>query len=74
MKLSAADSVEFEKSGVGRVKFVGGSGDLCWKTDGVEKLIGECRMNAVKAFTSVVREPGMGGAKNTGGFNADVLG
>ena len=41
MELSAADSVEFEKSGVGRVKFVGGSGDLGWKTDGVEKLIGE---------------------------------
>ena len=41
MELSAADSVEFEESGIGGVKFVRGSGDLDWKTNGVEKLIGE---------------------------------
>ena len=41
VELFAADFVELEKSSVGGVKFVGGSGDLGWETDGVEKLIGE---------------------------------
>ena len=73
MELFATNFVEFEKSGVGSVKLVNGSSNLGWEADGVEKLVGKSGVNAVEAFTSVVRKTAVGSVEEAGSFNANVL-
>ena len=73
MKLFAINFVKLEKSGIGGVEFVSGSGDLGWEANGVKKLVGEGGVDAVEAFAAIVGKTAMGSVEEACSFDAYVF-
>ena len=66
--------VEFKEPGVGVVELVNCVCDLLGETNGGKELVGESRVDTVKALAPIIGESCVVVAKQFGDFDAEVFG